>query len=107
VVENNVQERIKVDSTQPNVAHGSLYKFRLSPSVNTTVSFASEKVLVYLVENMVVGVSPFHVGPVMVVSPFIRQNCRTDKTKKRRFAFIPIRVNNRVPAKRSHKQAFF
>ena len=39
---------------------------------------------------------------VNVASPFIRQNCRTDKTKKRRFAFMPIRVNNRVPTKLFH-----
>ena len=39
---------------------------------------------------------------VNVASMFIWQYCRTDKTKKRRFAFMPIRVNNRVPTKLFH-----
>jgi hypothetical protein len=59
------------------------------------------------VPDVVVAVSAFAVRLVVnIASMFIRQYCRTDKTKKRRLAFLPIRMNNGVPAKLSHKQAF-
>lgn len=68
---------------------------------------ASKRVLAAHVVDVVVAMAAFSVRLVVnIASMFIRQYRRAYKSKKRRIAFFPIRVNDGVPSKLSHKLVF-